>query len=162
MITDDQLRAALTADFDTNDPVLSAPLVRLALLARDSLPAGERDKFDRRTLAETAMLTAFSMRANALMPDLSGPENDGSWGWRHVGDGVIRCPRLSGPAFEIRVPAELAESFLALQPLLAAAEMIRSRLGGAFLSAGLSKERARDALVEIFDAPEKSDGDSAP
>ena len=162
MITDDQLRAALTADFDTNDLVFSEPLARLALLVRDSLPADKRDEFDRRTLAEATMVTAFSMRANALLPDFSGPADDGSWGWRHVGDGVIRCPRLSGPAFEIRVPAELAEAFLALQPLLAAAEMLRSRLGEAFISAGVSKERARDALAEIFDAPGKSQGDSAP
>lgn len=157
MITDEQLHAALTADINPNDFVLSEPLARLALLVRASLPADERDEFDCRTIAEAAMLTAFSLRANALMPDLSGPGDDGSWGWTHLGDGVIRCPRLSGPAFEIRVPAELAESFLALQPLLAASEMIRSRLGEAFIAAGATKARTRAVLDRAFDARGKED-----
>jgi hypothetical protein len=116
MITPDLIARADSLPI-TGDPTRDNWLARFVRIYRDTLSPENRAAFDGELIDKTAAMCSLGNECQRTLAPHGRIED---WFWQHEGGGVISGVTPDGP-FSFTVPAHLADAFIALQGVFAAA-----------------------------------------
>jgi hypothetical protein len=138
MITPDLITRAENEP-TTGDPTRDNWLARVVRVHRDTLAPIDRAAFDAELIDRTAAMCSLGNECQRTLAPHGLIED---WFWQHEGGGVLRGATPDGP-FSFTVPERLAESFVALQGVFAAACLVRRHLARELREAGLNDAAAQ-------------------
>ena len=137
MITPDLIARADSLPI-TGDPTRDNWLARFVRIYRDTLSPENRAAFDGELIDKTAAMCSLGNECQRTLAPHGRIED---WFWQHEGGGVIRGNTPDGP-FSFTVPAHLADAFIALQGVFAAATLVRRHLSDELHAAGIADAAA--------------------